>query len=185
VSAWPSIRSSNGSTSRRSTGCGRDPRFVLDVHLGRLAAYLRLLGFDCVHGRELADERIIRIALDDHRIILTRDVALLKDGRVTHGAFVHATQPLAQLREIVDRFQLEALVRAWTRCTVCNEPLETVAVSDLPPDAVPDDVRQRFDRVSRCPGCDRIYWPGSHSERMERKLREIGMDVPGAGSLVG
>ncbi len=156
----------------------RDPRFVLDVHLGRLAAYLRLLGFDCVWQREMADERIIERSLAEHRIILTRDVGLLKDGRVTHGAFVHATRPLEQLAEIVERFQLENSFEPWTRCMRCNEPLATVAASALPADALPEDVRERFDHLRRCPGCGRVYWPGSHTERMHERLSTVGIRLP-------
>lgn len=156
----------------------RDPRFVIDVHLARLAAYLRLLGFDCMHHGRLEDERIIEISLAEHRIILTRDVGLLKDGRVTHGAFVHATQPLEQLAEVVERFQLEHLFEPWTRCMVCNDSLETVTVSELPGDTVPDDVRARFDRLRRCSGCERVYWPGSHTERVRRRLQQAGIEVP-------
>lgn len=156
----------------------RDPRFVLDVHLARLAAYLRLLGFDCRHDPGLQDERIIEISLAEHRIILTRDVGLLKDGRVTHGAFVYDTRPLKQLAEVIERFQLARLFEPWTRCMVCNELLETTAVSELPGDAAPGDVRERFDRVRRCPGCERVYWPGSHTERVRRRLHEVGVEVP-------
>ncbi|MEE4303161.1 MAG: Mut7-C RNAse domain-containing protein [Wenzhouxiangella sp.] len=160
----------------------RDPRFVIDVHLARLAAYLRLLGFDCLHERQMEDERIIRVSLADHRIILTRDVGLLKDGRVTHGAFVHATRPLGQLAEIVERFQLEALYRPWTRCMLCNALLEAVAVSDLDDEALPPDVRSRFDRLHRCPDCGRVYWPGSHTERLRRRLAGAGIDLPPAAA---
>lgn len=156
----------------------RDPRFVLDVHLGRLAAYLRLLGFDCLHHNRLEDERIIEISRSEHRIILTRDVGLLKDGRVTHGGFVHARRPLEQVAEIVERFQLENSFDPWTRCMRCNELLETVAVSILPIDALPEDVRERFDCIRRCPGCGRIYWPGSHTERMRERLSTIGIRLP-------
>ena len=158
----------------------RDPRFVLDGHLARLAAYLRLLGFDCRHRMRMADESIIEISLAERRIILTRDVGLLKDVHVTHGAFVHATRPLRQIAEIVERFHLERLFRPWTRCMVCNDQLETIAVSDLPNDALPGDVRERFDRVSRCPHCGRNYWPGSHTERLRRRLAGVGIDVPPA-----
>lgn len=156
----------------------RNPRFVLDVHLGRLAAYLRMLGFDSLYSRDLGDQAIIEYSLAQQRIILTRDVGLLKDGRVTHGAFVHATQPLEQVVEVVERFQLENLFAPWMRCMVCNEPLETVAISEMPDDALPEDVRARFDRLRRCPGCKRLYWPGSHTDRVRRRLLEAGIEVP-------
>jgi uncharacterized protein len=156
----------------------RDPRFVLDVHLGRLAAYLRLLGFDCHYGNDLSDERIIELARRERRIILTRDVGLLKDGRVTHGAFVHGTRPLHQVAEIVERFQLEGCLRPWTRCMKCNGLIEVVGPERLDQDALPADIRQRFNRYGRCRDCRRVYWPGSHSDRLRERLAEVGIDLP-------
>lgn len=156
----------------------RESRFVLDVHLGRLAAYLRLLGFDCRYDNHMADERIIELAAAERRIILTRDVGLLKDGRVTHGAFVYSTRPARQLREVTDRFQLERLFRPWTRCLKCNAEVEYVAPERLEDGQVPDDVLQRCERFGRCPDCQRIYWPGSHSARLQARLAEVGIQLP-------
>lgn len=153
----------------------REPRFILDVHLGRLAAYLRLLGFDCRYSNDRTDEVIIDIARAEHRIVLTRDIGLLKDGRVTHGAFLHATRPLHQLREVVSRFQLERLMRPWTRCMKCNGAIEPVSATELEAADIPADVLARFDAFSRCTNCGRIYWPGSHYDRLRRRLERIGL----------
>lgn len=158
----------------------REPRFVLDVHLGRLAAYLRLLGFDSAYRNHADDETIIGLALADHRIVLTRDVGLLKDGRVTHGAFIHATRPLEQVREVVDRFQLGARLKPFSRCMKCNGALATVAGADLAPGEIPDDVRVRFGNLKRCRQCRRVFWPGSHFDRMRRRLAAAGIRLPDA-----
>lgn len=158
----------------------RDPCFVLDVHLGRLAAYLRLLGFDCLFRDDLADGEIIDRSLDEHRIILTRDTGLLKDGRVTHGAYIYSTKPVGQVREVVDRFQLEHLLQPWTRCLKCNGGIEPVDPDSLDEDAVPAGIRARFDRFDRCRDCRRIYWPGSHFGRLRKRLAEVGIALPAA-----
>ena len=110
----------------------RDPRFVLDVHLGRLASYLRLLGFDTLYRNDYEDDELLRISCAQHRILLSRDTGLLKRSAVTHGAFLHATDPRRQLREVLDRFQLDARIAPFTRCARCNGIVEAM-------DAMPDE----------------------------------------------
>jgi hypothetical protein len=152
----------------------REPRFVLDVHLGRLAAYLRLLGFDCVYYNDLRDEEIVRIARAERRIVLSRDVGLLKNGLVERGAYLHHTDPMRQVREVLDRFDLERLVRPYTRCARCN-----AAVVRLEPAAakarVPPRVAAAFDDFSHCPACDQVFWPGTHCERLRERFAAIGV----------
>ena len=155
----------------------REPRFILDVHLGRLAGYLRALGFDSLYANDFSDEHIIATALAEHRIILTRDTGILKDGRVTHGRFVHATEPLKQAREIVDRFQLAGLFAPFTRCIRCNGRIRPVATDSLEPDSVPAGVREDFDTFTRCSKCGRIYWPGSHFDRLRKRFRSVGIEI--------
>lgn len=159
----------------------REPRFILDVHLGRLAGYLRALGFDCQYANDFSDEHIIRTARDEHRIILTRDTGLLKDGRVTHGRYVHATDPLRQLREVVDRYQLAGLFEPFSRCIRCNGELRpidrTAFAGSIGPGEVPAGVLERFDAFTRCSGCGRIYWAGSHFDRLRARLRSVGIAI--------
>jgi len=114
----------------------REPRFVLDVHLGRLASYLRLLGFDTLYRNDYVDDELERISRAEHRILLSRDTGLLKRSTVTHGAFLHATDPRRQLREVLDRFQLDARIRPFTRCARCNGSVE--AISAMPEEHHPD-----------------------------------------------
>ena len=163
-----------GSVNRLRPRPLRNTRFVLDVHLGRLAAYLRLLGFDCTYANDLADGQIIEISLSEHRIVLTRDTGILKDGRVTHGAFVYATDPLAQVREVLERFQLEQRTRPFTRCMRCNGRIDAISAATAGR-SVPDSVSRDFKRFSRCRRCRRVYWPGSHYDRLRRKFRGIGV----------
>jgi len=160
----------------------RKIRFIADVHLGRLARYLRLLGFDTIFEPTLVDAEIARRASEERRIILTRDRGLLKRRIVTHGCLVRATEPRRQLEEILDRLQLQTRARPFTRCTRCNHPIEAVERDAIAHRLEPDTARY-YARFYRCPQCDRIYWEGSHHRKMaqfvERVLGRAGRDVAG------
>lgn len=153
----------------------REPRFVLDVHLGRLASYLRLLGFDALYRNGFRDEDLLALARDEHRIVLTRDTGLLKRAELTHGAFVHATDPRRQLREVIDRFQLEARIAPFTRCARCNARVEPIAADDA--DDAPPAVARDKAAFSRCTGCRQLYWRGSHPSRLQQRLAGVGIDL--------
>ncbi len=150
-------------------------RFVLDGHLGRLAAYLRMCGFDTAYRRDADDEALAGLAAGEERILLTRDLGLLKRGVVRRGAFVRADRPPDQLVEVLDRFDLGAAVRPFTRCLRCNgllEPVEREAARD----AVPPRVFREQPEFRRCPACGGIYWRGSHHARMTGILeRALGL----------
>ena len=98
----------------------RRTRFVLDVHLGKLARYLRLLGFDALYRTDYDDATIIRLSLDEQRIILTRDRGVLKHAAVTHGYWVRSTVPRQQLGEVVRVFDLGSNSRPFTRCRMAD-----------------------------------------------------------------
>ena len=144
-------------------------RFVLDVHLGRLARYLRLAGFDTLYDREAGDERLAEVSMTERRVLLTRDQGLLKRRAVTHGYCVRSTVPSRQLAEVVSRFDLRRLVRPFSRCTACNGVLEAAAPSDVV-DGVPERSREHFVEFLRCPACRRVYWRGSHFPRLQQIL---------------
>lgn len=143
----------------------REPRFVLDVHLGKLARYLRLLGFDTIYDRDYDDATIAAISRKERRLLLTRDKGLLKRNEVTRGYWLRNIQPRLQIAEVVEAFDLHRVVRVFSRCMVCNHSLETVAEASVR-DALPAGLRGQFEHVSRCPGCGRLYWPGSHYDRL-------------------
>jgi uncharacterized protein len=147
----------------------RDTRFVLDVHLGRLARHLRLAGFDTRYANDAEDADLARVASVERRVLLTRDRGLLKRNAVTHGYCVRETLPARQFSEVVRRFDLRRLVRPFTRCTCCNALLEPVAKADVK-DQVPERSRCHFETFLRCAGCRRIYWRGSHAVRLEQAL---------------
>jgi len=150
----------------------REPRFVLDTHLGRLAAYLRMLGFDAAWRNHCDDAELARIAHDEHRILLTRDTGLLKRKAVTHGYFVRETNARRQMEEVVSRFHLAGRAAPFTRCLRCNEPLETAAREDVL-ERLPPRTAQLHDEFRRCPACRRVYWKGTHYERMRRLVDSL------------
>lgn len=144
-------------------------RFVLDVHLGRLARYLRLAGFDTTCDREAGDDRLAEVSRAERRVLLTRDQGLLKRRAVTHGYCVRSTVPSRQLAEVVSRFDLRRLVRPFSRCTVCNGVLAPAGRSDVAVE-VPARSLERVAEFLRCQTCRRVYWKGSHFPRLEQIL---------------
>ncbi len=159
-----------GPTAERAAG---EPRFLADQMLGRLAARLRLLGYDTITVYDLADSEVTRIAARDGRILLTRDGPLAQ----TRAVPVHrvaATDPRKQLAEVLDALALTPEpARYFSRCTLCNTPVEPVAESDVR-EALPAGVRDRDLVFARCPSCEQVYWHGSHVPRILDELRAAG-----------
>ena len=150
----------------------REVRFVLDVHLGRLARSLRMLGFDARWSNDAGDAELAGLAAAEHRVLLTRDAGLLKRRSVTHGYRVRETDPRRQLVEVVHRLDLLRSIVPFRRCLCCNALLEVVRKEDVA-DALPPRVRERHAAFRRCPACRRVYWAGSHHRRMEALVAEL------------
>jgi uncharacterized protein with PIN domain len=151
----------------------RDPRFVADGHLGKLARHLRMAGFDTLWSSEWDDDEIVDISTVQKRTILTRDKGMLRRGEVDRGYFVRATESEAQLDEVVRALQLEGLLAPFTRCRECNTLLEDVERESVL-DRLPEKVRALYTRFRHCRGCGRVYWEGSHYERMRGLLDRVG-----------
>jgi uncharacterized protein with PIN domain/sulfur carrier protein ThiS len=147
----------------------RDPRFALDVQLGALARYLRLCGFDAVYRNDWGDEELARRAVADRRVLLTRDRELLKRRVITHGYFVRADRPRAQLAEVCQRLDLWNAIEPYRRCTRCNGLLDVVDKATVA-ELLPPQTRRCFDDFKRCTSCGHIYWRGSHVARMDELL---------------
>jgi uncharacterized protein with PIN domain len=135
--------------------------------LGRLARWLRVLGFDTLYDPAMHDAQIVRLAESDDRVLLTRDRRLLRDRQPREAVEVTSDAPLEQLVALVDELQLTPPTELFTRCLLCNAPLEDAAtdIERLPPMA-----RELAGPIKRCPECRRLYWPGSHVRRMTRAL---------------
>lgn len=143
----------------------RDPRFVVDVNLGRLARYLRLLGFDTLYRNDYMDRDLVEVSLKQHRIVLTRDRNLLKYSAITRGCFVHNTEPLRQIKEVIVRLDLIRLANPFCRCTRCNGLLRSVEKSAVEY-RLPPLTRKYYEVFWCCSDCGQIYWKGAHYKRM-------------------
>jgi len=150
----------------------REVRFVLDTHLGRLAGYLRMMGFDTVYRNDCSDEELARISSEDRRILLTKDRGLLKRNLVTHGYFVRGLHPREKLVEVLRRFDLFQQVQPFTRCMRCNGLLEEVPKAEVL-DFLPPKVKAGYDAFRRCQNCNQVYWKGTHFERMQHFLERV------------
>lgn len=149
----------------------RVTRFLLDGHLGTLARRLRLLGLDCRYAVDAADDDLVRTALEERRILLSRDRMLLRRKAVTHGYLVRSDRPAEQVREVIRRFQLGASIEPFTRCPACNGHLVTVAKADIE-HRLPAGTRRSYDEFRSCPDCGRDYWRGAHHARLERMVAD-------------
>jgi len=147
----------------------REPRFILDTHLGRLAAYLRMMGFDTLYRNDYEDEELALISSSKGRILLTRDRGLLKRSMVTHGYCMRETNSRLQLVEVLRRFDLWGAIAPFARCLRCNGLLRPVDKERIN-DRLPPKTRQYYDEFRICQACGRIYWEGSHVRRMRQLI---------------
>jgi uncharacterized protein len=146
---------------------------VADTHLGKLARHLRMAGFDTLWGADWDDDRIVGCSLAERRTILTRDKAMLRRREVERAYFVRAVEADAQLGEVVRALQLEGALRPFVRCRECNTPLVEVA-REAVSERLPQRVRGMYERFKRCDGCGRVYWEGTHFQRMKALLGGLG-----------
>lgn len=150
----------------------RELRFVVDGHLGTLARYLRLCGFDTLYNRDYVDDELARMSARDERILLTRDRNLLKRRIVTHGYCVRHDDTRKQLAEVFRRFDLYAAVEPFTRCARCNGMLEDVDKSAIEHLLQPL-TRKHYETFRRCKECGHIYWRGSHVASIENLIGKL------------
>lgn len=157
----------------------RETRFLADAHLGALAKYLRLLGFDTLYRNDFEDRELARLSTEEHRIVLTRDRGLLMHRVITHGCYVRAERPLDQLRELVQRLDLSRSIRPFSRCLRCNRAIERIDKSTLAGRLAPDTLRY-YDEFWTCRDCDRVYWAGPHFRRLAKVIETATESGTGA-----
>jgi uncharacterized protein with PIN domain len=172
VSVYPAFRTLNISRLPQLRPPLQATRFVVDGHLGRLAAYLRMLGFDTSYETTSDDEELSRISHDEERILFTRDCGLLKRSAVVYGYFVRATEPEQQVAEVLRRFDLFSAACPFRRCLRCNALLDSVAKETIT-ERLQTKTRRYYDEFRICPACNRIYWAGSHYQRMQRFVEQL------------
>ena len=150
----------------------REPKFICDVHLGKLSRYLRIFGFDVYYKNDLSDEEIVQISSLQRRAILTKDRGILKRNEVTHGYFVRNTNVEEQIKEVIKRFDLQGDIKEFTRCLECNTELMKIAKEKIAGN-LPPKVNQSQEEFYKCPGCEKLYWKGTHHQKMLSFVKKI------------
>jgi uncharacterized protein len=153
-------------------GCLIMPRFLLDCHLGRLTAHLRMLGFDCLYQNNFDDAQMAEIMQQEELILLTRDRRLLMRKVILYGYCLRSLDSLEQLSEVLQRFELANQIQPFHRCLRCNHPLEPVARELILPRLKPL-TKKYFNEFHICPNCRQIYWKGSHYDQMIKTIERV------------
>ena len=150
----------------------RRPKFILDVHLGKLARSLRMLGFDTLYSNCYSDSEIVDISINENRTIITRDKGILKQTKVTHGYYIRSKEEMNQTKEVISRFHLLKDIKEFTRCLLCNgllRPIKKEAVINQ----IPAKVARWKDKYFKCQNCNKIYWQGTHHHKMKSFIQSI------------
>ena len=159
------------------------PRFIADVNVGKLAKWLRILGYDAVYINPIEDDLLVQIGLREGRIVLTKDTHIAERRVATSGrvrvVVVQGVRVWDQLHFLAERLGLRYSINLLSRCIECNVPLESTDRSQVK-DLVPPYVYTTQQHYMACPHCGKIYWPGTHWQRM----REVAEEVLGSGSWV-
>jgi uncharacterized protein with PIN domain len=154
-------------------------KFIVDSNVGRLARWLRIAGFDTVFVNDLDDNRLVRLALSEGRVLLTKDTQILKRRVAATGRLkvilIESEEVKQQLRQVLKTLNLVSQIRPFTLCLECNQPLMTKAKEEVK-DLVPPYVFQTQTQYMQCPACQRVYWRGTHWQRMSRELGRIASE---------
>lgn len=150
----------------------KKPQFVLDVHLGRLAELLRMLGFDCRYQNDYDDLQLVQISKTENRILLTRDRGLLKRKAVTSGYLIRSKIPEQQAVEVIRRYQLISDINLLSRCAKCGGLLKTVSKEEVNNQLEPI-TRAHYQNFQQCESCQQIFWKGSHYSQLDDMLQGI------------
>jgi hypothetical protein len=165
-----------GSTKSLLSEYPAKPKFILDVHLGKLARYLRRFGFDTAYRNDYQDKEIVEQAVSEKRIILSRDRGLLMRKKVKWAKFIWHDDPQAQLQEVFARFALNQYYPGGeSRCVNCNIKLIDVDKENII-ERLEAKTKKYFEEFKYCPQCDKIYWKGSHFEETEKMLKQLKND---------
>ncbi len=155
----------------------RDTRFILDVHLGKLAKYLRMLGFDTLYQNKMDDPELAMISNNTKRILLTRDRGLLMRRIVERGLFIRNNDPYDQCLEVIEKLDLWDTIHPFSRCMVCNQKINTIEISQ--PEfkeiegLIPTKVKKWYTEYYYCKSCHKVYWKGSHFDRMNEFIEQL------------
>lgn len=151
-------------------------KFIVDLNVGKLAKLLRLLGIDAAHNPDMSDRDIAKTSKIEKRVVLSKDVEMFKRKDIVFGRYIRETDPLKQLRETVSFFGLNANINLFSRCMVCNTILRKVKKEEIVERLEPK-IKRFFDDFQLCNACNKIYWKGSHYDKLLLKLQRIGIYV--------
>ncbi|MBI2846972.1 MAG: Mut7-C RNAse domain-containing protein [Chloroflexi bacterium] len=153
-----------------------EPRFVVDTNVGKLAKWLRIMGYDALFPRGADDDELVRIGLREKRVVLTRDTHILKRRVATTGQLrailINGDNVREQIKQVVRALNLGLSSRAFSLCINCNRTLQPKAKEEVR-SLVPPYVFQTKAEFMECPSCHKIYWQGTHWQRMEEELTKI------------
>ena len=151
-------------------------KFVADNNVGKLARWLRLIGYDTLFFEQKDDAQMIKIALGGDRVILTKDAQFTKRRLVANGTLktMHIEQddPRLQVQEVVRTLKLDHHFKPFSLCLECNRVLVARDKEEVK-NLVPDRVFETQTQYTQCPACHRIYWPGTHWEAMGKELQDL------------
>ncbi len=148
-------------------------KFLADNMLGKLAKYLRLMGYDTRFPAPESPADMINLAHRESRTILTRNTHMIADHSPEKVLFIKSQQFAEQLKQVINAYDLQLLTgKLFTRCLRCNQVLESVSKQDVE-GRLPIKVKKHFQAFKYCPHCDKVYWRGGHTRRMRKKLDRI------------
>jgi uncharacterized protein with PIN domain len=153
------------------------PKFVVDHNVGKLARWLRLMGYDARFFRGGSDAELVALALKEGRIIVTRDTRIMQRRLVAKGRLkallIESDQPERQIRQLIDSLHLDYRFNPFSLCLECNQPLVERKKAELK-ELVPPYVFKTQEQFRQCPKCQRIYWRGTHWRAMTKRLEGLG-----------
>ena len=151
-------------------------KFIVDINVGKLAKWLRIMGYDSILFNDGDDSRMIATALDEDRIILTRDTQIMRRRLITSGqlkaVLIKSDQLEQQLHQVMDALNIDSQFKPFSICLECNQPLAERSKEEVK-ERVPPYVFQTQSQYMECPACHRIYWRGTHWQAMTRKLEHL------------
>lgn len=146
-------------------------RFCADVHLGKLARLLRMLGFDTIYKTNFSKDELLKIAGDQSRYVLSKSPYFLKSANITFYQ-IKSSDSYQQLKEVIDHFHLKPSFNSFSRCLYCNAVLEKKEKAEVTTSLLPQ-TKKHFTEFWQCPTCKKIYWKGSHYERMMKEIEKL------------
>ena len=154
-------------------------KFIVDSNVGKLAKWLRMMGYDALFFEGINDSQMIATALAENRVILTRDTQIMRRRVITRGQLkailIQSDEPERQMRQVMDTLKLDYQFQPFSICLECNQPLVERRKEEVK-ERVPPHVFQTQSQYMECPACHRIYWRGTHWQAMTRKLEHLIKD---------